>query len=122
MSWTATNFKPGRVPPVIRRNCRRSGSHPHVRFVCQSRSIGRTRCSRVATDLCSADGGVMNSKARLKVLSACFALFWTVWMVLWSGAYSLVNILVLALGGVLVGWAWYAGMRRLLLKSIDAQS
>ena len=47
----------------------------------------------------------------LKLNSIAFAILWTAWLVWWSGVFSVVNISILAVSGVLAAWLWFLGMR-----------
>jgi hypothetical protein len=49
--------------------------------------------------------------APLKLSAIVFALTWTGWMLWWSGSLQPVNVIMLALSGVAVGYAWYRAMR-----------
>jgi hypothetical protein len=53
----------------------------------------------------------MNPATSLKLSSIAFAVLWTGWMLWWSGSFDRVNIIMLAICGVLVGYAWYRAMR-----------
>jgi hypothetical protein len=43
--------------------------------------------------------------------SIAFAVLWTGWMLWWSGSPDRVNVIMLAICGVVVGYAWYRAMR-----------
>jgi hypothetical protein len=47
----------------------------------------------------------------LRLGAVVFALLWTAWMVLWSGSHDLVDIFILGLCGIAVGYVWYRAMR-----------
>jgi hypothetical protein len=49
--------------------------------------------------------------ARLKLSAIVFAATWTGWTVWWSGSLAPVNIIMLAISGVAVGYARYRAMR-----------
>jgi len=53
----------------------------------------------------------MHPETPLKLSSILFAILWTVWMVWWSGVFSLVNIGIMAACGVLAAWLWFLAMR-----------
>jgi NhaP-type Na+/H+ or K+/H+ antiporter len=42
-----------------------------------------------------------------------FALFWSVFMVVWSGDYGIANIVIFAVCGLLVGYFWVWAMLRI---------
>ena len=52
----------------------------------------------------------MNPATSLKLSAIAFTVLWTGWMLWWSGSSDRVNIMVLAICGVLVGYAWYRAM------------
>jgi hypothetical protein len=47
----------------------------------------------------------------LKAGAIVFTLLWTAWMMWWSGSFSRVNVIILALCGTAVGYLWYRAMR-----------
>jgi hypothetical protein len=47
----------------------------------------------------------------LRLGAVVFAMLWTAWMVLWSGSYGLVNVIILGLCGIAVDYVWYRAMR-----------
>jgi membrane associated rhomboid family serine protease len=51
-------------------------------------------------------GKVMASPLRFTLSALIFAALWTVFMVLWSGDYGVANIVILAVGGLITGFAW----------------
>ena len=53
----------------------------------------------------------MYPTARLKLGAVVFTVLWVVWMVWWSGSFDPVNIIMLAVSGVVAGYAWYRVMR-----------
>jgi hypothetical protein len=53
----------------------------------------------------------MNSAARLKLSAVIFTVLWTGWMLWWSGSFDRVNVIMLAISGIAVGYAWYRAMR-----------
>jgi hypothetical protein len=53
----------------------------------------------------------MNPAVRLKLSAIAFTVLWTGWMLWWSGSYDRVNIIMLSICGVAVGYFWYRVMR-----------
>jgi hypothetical protein len=53
----------------------------------------------------------VNPATSLKLSSTAFAVLWTGWMLWWSGSFDRVNIIMLMICGVLVGYGWYRAMR-----------
>jgi len=53
----------------------------------------------------------MYPAARLKLSAVVFAVFWTGWMLWWSGSFDRVNIIMLTICGGVAGYAWYRAMR-----------
>jgi membrane associated rhomboid family serine protease len=53
----------------------------------------------------------MTTSLRRNLSALAFAVFWTVFMVWWSGDYGITNIVILAVCGLIVGavWAWAMG-------------
>jgi xanthine/uracil permease len=53
----------------------------------------------------------MTNSLRRNLSALAFAVFWTVFMVWWSGDYGIANIVILAVCGLIVGavWAWAMG-------------
>jgi hypothetical protein len=49
--------------------------------------------------------------ARLKLCSVFFTIFWIVGMLWWSQSIDVVNVIMLTICGVLVGYFWYRAMR-----------
>ena len=54
---------------------------------------------------------ILNSSLILKLGTAIFAILWTAWMVCWSGSDDGLNVIILSLCGVAVGYGWYRAMR-----------
>jgi hypothetical protein len=54
----------------------------------------------------------MYPSTRLKLCSVFFTVFWILGMLWWSHSIDGVNIMMLTIGGVLVGYFWYRAMRR----------
>jgi hypothetical protein len=52
-----------------------------------------------------------NPDTRLKLSAVAFTVLWTGWMLWWSGSYDRVNIIMLTICGVAVGYGWYRAMR-----------
>ena len=48
---------------------------------------------------------------RLKLSSLLFAVLWTVFMIVWSGDFAIVNIVVMTLAGAIGGVLWFFAMR-----------
>jgi hypothetical protein len=48
----------------------------------------------------------MTSPLRFTLAALVFAVLWTVFMVLWSGDYSAVNVVILSVCGLVAGFAW----------------
>ena len=53
----------------------------------------------------------MNPTTPLKLSAIAFAVLWTIWMVWWSGAFDRVNVIMLTICGIAVGYGWYRAMR-----------
>jgi hypothetical protein len=53
----------------------------------------------------------MNPLARLKLSAGVFTVLWTGRMLWWSGSLDRVNVIMLAICGVVVGYVWYRAMR-----------
>jgi phosphate/sulfate permease len=53
----------------------------------------------------------INSTTSLKWSAILFAALWTVGMVWWSASVQPVNVIILAMCGVLAAYFWYLGMR-----------
>jgi hypothetical protein len=53
----------------------------------------------------------MNPITRLKLSAVMFTVFWTGFMLWWSGAFEPANIIILSICGALVGYFWYRAMR-----------
>jgi hypothetical protein len=53
----------------------------------------------------------MYPTARLKLSAVVFTVLWTGWMLWWSGSFDRVNVIMLAICGVVAGYAWYLAMR-----------
>jgi len=53
----------------------------------------------------------MYPTARLKLSAVVFTVLWVVWMVWWSGSFDRVNVIMLAISGVVAGYVWYRVMR-----------
>jgi len=47
----------------------------------------------------------------LKLGAVVFAVLWTLWLLSWSRSLDRGNVLMLSVGGVVVGSAWYCAMR-----------
>jgi hypothetical protein len=39
------------------------------------------------------------------------ALLWMLWMLSWSGSFDRINLLALAICGIVIGYVWYCLMR-----------
>ena len=48
---------------------------------------------------------------RLKLSSLLFAVLWTVFMIVWSGDFAIVNIVFMTLAGSIAAWLWFLAMR-----------
>lgn len=57
----------------------------------------------------------MKPTTGLKWSAAFFTVFWTVGMLLWSGAFNLANIVIMTIGGMIAGYLWYRIMRRFVI-------
>jgi glycopeptide antibiotics resistance protein len=44
------------------------------------------------------------------------ALLWMLWMLSWSGSFDRINLLMLSVCGVIIGYVWYCAMRRQLRR------
>lgn len=55
----------------------------------------------------------MDTPLRRNLTALGFAVFWTVCMVWWSADYDIVNILILLVGGLIVGYTWVWAMGRI---------
>jgi len=55
----------------------------------------------------------MDTPLRRNLSALAFALFWTVFMVWWSGDYGTANIGILAVCGLIAGAVWVWGMGRM---------
>ena len=53
----------------------------------------------------------MNPATSLKLSAIAFTVLWTGWMLWWSGSSDRVNVIMLAICGILVGYLWYRAMR-----------
>jgi hypothetical protein len=53
----------------------------------------------------------MTPTTSLKLSAIAFAVLWTGWMLWWSGTFDRVNVIMLAICGIAVGYAWYRVMR-----------
>lgn len=53
----------------------------------------------------------MNPATRLKLSAIAFTVLWAGWMLWWSGSYDRVNIVMLSICSVAVGYFWYRMMR-----------
>jgi hypothetical protein len=53
----------------------------------------------------------MYPSTRLKLSAVLFTVFWIGGMLWWSGSMDGVNIIMLTICGVLVGYFWYRAMR-----------
>jgi NhaP-type Na+/H+ or K+/H+ antiporter len=58
----------------------------------------------------------MDTPRRRHLIALGFALFWSTFMVLWSGDYGIVNIVILVACGLLVGYLWVWAMGRILRR------
>lgn len=58
----------------------------------------------------------MLPSTRLKLASSLFGVVWALGMFWWSGAYSVVNALLLAICGAGAGYGWYWLMRGYLAR------
>jgi hypothetical protein len=74
-------------------------------------TVGRGSVLHDGLKFSSPWSSAVNPSTSLKLSSIAFAVLWTGWMLWWSGSPDRVNILVLTLCGVLVGYAWYRAMR-----------
>jgi hypothetical protein len=59
-------------------------------------------------------GSVMDTPLHRHLIALGFAFFWIVFMVLWSGEYSVVNIVILTVCGLLAGYFWVWAMVRIM--------
>ena len=57
----------------------------------------------------------MNPRIGLKWSAAFFTMFWTVGMLLWSGASNPANIALTTIAGSIAGYLWYRMMRWLVI-------
>ena len=48
----------------------------------------------------------MNPATSLKLSAIAFTVLWTGWMLWWSGSSDRVNVIMLAICGILVGYLW----------------
>ncbi len=55
----------------------------------------------------------MDTPLRRHLTALGFALFWSSFMVLWSGDYTIANFVILSILGVLVGYFWVWAMVRI---------
>jgi hypothetical protein len=55
----------------------------------------------------------MDTPLHRNLIALGFAVFWTVFMVWWSADYDIVNILILSVGGLIVGYTWVWAMGRI---------
>jgi len=53
----------------------------------------------------------MTPATRLKWSTVIFTVLWTGWMLWWSGSFDRANVIILAICGAVVGYAWYRAMR-----------
>jgi hypothetical protein len=53
----------------------------------------------------------VNPLAQLKLSAVVFTVMWIGWMLWRSGSLDRVNVIMLAICGVVVGYAWYRAMR-----------
>jgi hypothetical protein len=53
----------------------------------------------------------MRSTTPLKLCAIAFTVLWTGWMLWWSESYAPVNAIMMAICGLIVGYAWYRVMR-----------
>ena len=53
----------------------------------------------------------MNPSTQLKRSAVFFAVFWSAGMLWWDGSFSRANIVITAICGAMVGYAWYRAMR-----------
>jgi hypothetical protein len=53
----------------------------------------------------------MKPATPLKLSAIAFAVLWTGWMIWASGPFEYVNAVMLPIGGAVVGYLWYYGMR-----------
>ena len=53
----------------------------------------------------------MNPATSLKLSAVGFTIMWTGWMLWWSGSFDRVNVTMLAISGIVVGYVWYRAMR-----------
>jgi hypothetical protein len=54
---------------------------------------------------------ILSPSTPLKLGAWVFAVFWTAWMIWWSGSLDRVNIVMFSICGAAVGYFWYLGMR-----------
>ncbi|MBU6464506.1 MAG: hypothetical protein KGK01_11090 [Bradyrhizobium sp.] len=62
----------------------------------------------------------MNPAIGLKWSAAFFTLFWILGMLLWSGEFSLANVVITTISGVIAGYLWYRIMRRVIIGRGDS--
>jgi hypothetical protein len=53
----------------------------------------------------------MNPTTPLKMSAIAFTILWTGWMLWWSGSFDHVNVIMLTVCGIAVGYGWYRAMR-----------
>ena len=58
----------------------------------------------------------MNELNRLRLGSVFFAMFWTAFMLWWTGATDTVGSILICLSGAIVGATWYGAMRRWAIR------
>jgi hypothetical protein len=46
-----------------------------------------------------------------KLSAIAFTVLWAGWMIWWSGSYDRVNVAMLAICGIAVGYVWYRAIR-----------
>jgi hypothetical protein len=74
-------------------------------------TVGRGNVLHDGLEFSSPWRRAVNPATSLKLSSTAFAVLWTGWMLWWSGSFDRVNIIMLMICGVLVGYGWYRAMR-----------
>ena len=62
----------------------------------------------------------MNPAIGLKWSAAFFALFWSAGMLLWSGVFSVANVVITTICGAIAGYLWYRIMCRVVIGPRDS--
>jgi hypothetical protein len=58
----------------------------------------------------------LRANTSLKRSAIVAAIFWTGWMIWWSGSLATADIIILSICGVAFGYAWYVAMRFVLVR------